>query len=76
MKITKLKTTKKHFFAEVKVGDIFVSDGDCYLKITENKLCVDDYKYFNAIAIDDWTYSYFEEGEEVIPVKAELIIEE
>lgn len=76
MKITKLKTTKKHFFAEVKVGDIFVSNGDCYLKITENKLCVDDYKYFNAIAIDDWTYSYFKEGEEVTPVKAELIIEE
>lgn len=69
MKITKLKTTKKHFFAMIKVGDIFVSDGDCYLKITENE-------YFNAIAINDWTYSCFKENEEVIPVKAELIIEE
>ena len=76
MKITKIKTTKEHYFAEIEAGDIFVSDGDCYLKITENKLCVDDYKYFNAIAIEDWTYSYFEEGDEVIPVKSELIIEE
>ena len=77
MKITRHKTTKEHFFAEIKVGDIFVSDDDCYLKITEkNKLCVDDYKYFNAIAIEDWTYSYFEGGDEVIPVKSELIIEE
>lgn len=75
MKITKLKTTKNYFFAEIKVGDIFVSDGDYYLKIAENKLNISDYEHCNAIAIDGWTYSYFEENEEVTPVKSELIIE-
>lgn len=74
MKITKLKTTKNYFFAEIKVGDIFVCDGDYYLKI--NKFYVGDHKYCNAISIADWVSAYFEEGEEVIPVKSELIIEE
>lgn len=76
MKITKLKTTKNCFFSEIKMGDIFVSNGDYYLKITEDRLVITNYEECNAIAIEGWSYSYFEKDEVVTPVKSELIIEE
>lgn len=74
MKITKIKTTKKCFFEELKAGDAFIFGNDYYLKIPI--AAMNDFDCLNAIDLSSWDYAWIEPNEKVIPVKAELIIEE
>ena len=70
MKITTIKTTKEHYFAEIEAGDIFKYDEEYYLKIVGFGI---DY---NAVSVGDWECRRFDETDVVIPVKSELIITE
>ena len=68
MKITTIKTTKIHYFAELNAGDTFSTlDGNQCLKIDNDK--------FNALCLKNYTLCFFQEDERIIPTKAELILE-
>jgi hypothetical protein len=70
MKVTRVKTTKEYYFSEIKTGDIFKYNEECYLKIVGFGI---DY---NAVSVGDWECMRLDETDIVIPVKSELIIEE
>ena len=70
MKITNIKTTKEHYFAEIKVGDIFKYNEEYYLKIAGFGI------EYNAVSVGDWEPICLEETDIAIPLKSELIIEE
>lgn len=74
MKITKTKTAKKIFFAELDYGDVFIFNNNYYLKIPT--AAINDFDLLNAIKLSEWNYDWIEEEDEVIPVETELIIEE
>ena len=74
MKITKTKTTKKFFFEKLKEGDVFIFNGNYYLKIPI--AAMNDFDLLNAIDLSNWNYTWIEENEEVVIVNAELIIRE
>ena len=70
MKITKIKTTKEHYFAEIEAGGIFKYNEEYYLKVAGFGI------EYNAVSIGDWEAICLEETDVVIPLKSELIIEE
>ena len=66
--------TKTVEFYEVPNGEVFMHDDKCYLAIEE--LRSDSWGNFkNAVDLSDGELVYFDSDEEVIWVKATLIIE-
>lgn len=54
-------------FEMLKYGDVFILDGSLYMKVEEES-------DINAVELVNGELLYFEEGDVVVPIKAELII--
>ena len=61
------------FFNSIKEGEVFIKDGDFYMK-TDSTYCDDNGDYDNAVDLKCGSLTYFESDVLVLPVEVDLII--
>lgn len=69
MKIANHKNEK--LFKELKTGDVFMENGECYMKTCETR---DNDEYYNAVYLKDGSHEFFMESMKVLEVDCELVI--
>lgn len=67
------KDKKKVAFEMVAIGEVFSWNGALYLSI-QGATSVDTGEFFNAISMRDGKTAYFDANDEVVLVKAQLVI--
>ena len=67
------KNKKKVAFKMVALGEVFSWNGILYMATREG-VSTSTGELFNAVSMRDGESSYFEANDEVVPVKAQLVI--
>lgn len=67
------KNKKKVAFKMVALGEVFSWNGILYMATREG-VSTSTGELFNAVSMRDGDISYFEASDEVVPVKAQLVI--
>ena len=76
MKVTIAENSKKCYFEDIEIGDIFKYNDNFYLKFSEKGFGDNEDICWNALLVNGEKYEYFSYDEKVIAVKSELIITE
>lgn len=79
MKIQPRKNPKRKCFSDINLGDAFFAcetDPDIlWMKIKECECEADD-SYYNAVALEDGSFAFFEDIETINPVEATVSFKE
>ena len=73
MRIIDKRECKTKQFGTLYIGDTFIAEGDVYIKVDE----ISDADYgikTNAVCLEDGTYAFFYENNEVETIRAEIVI--
>ena len=62
------------FFENVKCGDVFLYEGNYYIKLADVLYSVDDRNGYNCVMMSDGDVNYVEEGERVELINGEFKI--
>ena len=67
------KNKKKVAFEKIAIGEVFSWDGALYIA-TQESTSTSTGEIFNAVNLADGESTYFEDSDEVLLVKAQLVI--
>ena len=67
------KTKKKVAFKNIKIGEVFSCYNTLFMS-TQEVLSASTGELYNAVSLDIDGFAYFNDNDEVIPVKAQLVV--